>query len=161
MKLSGMMLGVTLAAMLSTSPASAACWTDSEVSAARVRDMDTMLMVSALRCKANSNSLLADYNQFVRTSRVALTQVNDRLREHFSAAVGPAQALNAYDRYVTGIANRYGAGAEGLGCRDMASIVSAARAEGGNLTGLERLARDAGVEPQLGGGRCERTIARR
>jgi hypothetical protein len=161
MKLSGTVLAATLAALLSTTPASAACWTDSEVSAARVRDMETMLMVSALRCKGNSNSLLAAYNQFVRASRPALTQVNDRLRDHFASAVGQAQALNAYDRYVTGIANRYGAGADGLGCRDMASIVSAARAEGGNLSGLERVARDAGVEPELRGGLCARTIARR
>jgi hypothetical protein len=161
MKFSGTMLAAATAALLATSPASAACWTDSEVSAARVRDMETMLMVSALRCRASGYDVLASYNQFVRESRPALTQVNDRLRGHFAAAVGQTQALNAYDRYVTGIANRYGAGAEGLGCRDMGSIISAARGEEGSLAGLERVARDAGVAPELNGGICPRMIAGR
>jgi hypothetical protein len=140
----------TLVAVPVTS-AQAACWSETAVNAAKVRDMETMLMVSALRCRVADASILGAYNNFVRTSRPALTQVNNTLRTQFASQGG----LNAYDRYVTSIANRYGAGAEGLSCTDMASILSAARAEGGSLVGLTRLADDAGVEPVLTGGRCK------
>ena len=145
---------LTLAA-ISTTSAQAACWSDAAVSAAKVRDLETMLMVSALRCKTSDNAMLMQYNRFVRASRPALAAVNETLRAQFASAGG----LNAYDRYVTAIANRYGAGAEGLSCNDMTSILSAAEAEGGSSTGLARLAGDAGVEPVLVGGPCSKAIA--
>jgi hypothetical protein len=145
---------VTLAA-ISITPARAACWSDQSVDAARVRDMETMLMVSALRCRISGSDLLGAYNSFVRGSRAALTEVNQILQAQFASNGG----LNAYDRYVTSVANHYGAGADGLSCRDMASILSAAGAEGNSIKGLTRLARDAGVEPALPGGRCPNAIA--
>jgi alpha-D-ribose 1-methylphosphonate 5-triphosphate diphosphatase PhnM len=145
---------VALSAVSVTS-AQAACWNDAAVSAAKVRDLETMLMVSALRCRASDNAMLKQYNRFVVTSRSALASVNQTLRDHFAGSGG----LNAYDRYVTSIANRYGAGADGLGCDDMTSILSAAEAEGGSLAGLTRLANDAGVEPRLSGERCAKTYA--
>ena len=140
---------------ISTISVQAACWNDAAVSAAKVRDLETMLMVSALRCKTADNAMLMQYNRFVRASRPALAAVNETLRAQFASAGG----LNAYDRYVTAIANRYGAGAEGLSCNDMTSILSAAEAEGGSSAGLARLANDAGVEPRLDGGRCTKVIA--
>ncbi len=137
--------------------AQAACWTETAINAAKVRDMETMLMVSALRCRASDPSILPAYNNFVRSSRVALTQVNDTLRRQFADQGG----LNGYDRYVTSIANRYGAGAEGLTCEDMSSILSAAQSESGSLAGLARLATAANVEPVLTGNRCIVVVASR
>jgi hypothetical protein len=142
-------------AALSIAPVQATCWSSAAADAARVRDMETMLMVSALRCKMTGKDVLSAYNLFVRTSRTALTEVNDSLRLHFTTSGG----LNAYDRYVTSIANRYGAGADGLNCNDIASILSAANAEGGSKAGLVRLSRDADVRPVLQGGLCAREIA--
>lgn len=140
---------------VSLSSAQAACWSDAAVAAAKVRDLETMLMVSALRCRASDNAMLKQYNRFVVRSRAALTEVNQTLRNQFAGSGG----LNAYDRYVTSVANRYGAGADGLSCDDMTSILSAAEAEGGSLAGLARLANDAGVEPRLAGERCPTSIA--
>lgn len=137
--------------------AQAACWSETAVNAARIRDMETMLMVSALRCRSTDAHILGAYNSFVRTSRVALTQVNNTLRNQFADQGG----LNAYDRYVTSIANRYGAGAEGLSCDDMSSILSAAQSEAGSLAGLGRLAKAAHVEPVLTGNRCPVALAAR
>lgn len=137
--------------------AQAACWGETAINAAKVRDMETMLMVSALRCRSSDAQILGAYNSFVRSSRVALTQVNDTLRRQFADQGG----LNAYDRYVTSVANRYGAGSEGLNCSDMSSILSAARAEGGSLAGLSRLATAAGVEPLLTSSRCSIALAAR
>lgn len=150
-----------LAAMSCNAPAYAACWSAPEVAAAQVRDLETMLMVSALRCRLMAKNFLGEYNQLIKQSRPALTAANDLLRAHFVAAAGAKGGLDAYDRYVTSIANRYGAGAAGLSCADMASILSAANAEQGSAAGLARLARDAGVNPVLSGGHCAVAVASR
>ena len=100
---------VALAAVPATS-LQASCWSDAAVSAAQIRDMETMLMVSSRRCRGVGNTMIADYNRFVSQSRAALVQVNETLRAHFL----PQGGLNAYDRYVTAVANRYGGGADGL-----------------------------------------------
>lgn len=152
---------LTLAATVVAVPSQASCWNETAISAAKVRDLETMLMVSALRCRLSGQNMIPAYNRMISQSRPALTAVNDSLRAHFIADVGERAGLNAYDRYVTSVANRYGAGVEGLNCRDMASILSAANAEGGSAKGLARLANDAGVEPRLTGGRCPLTMAGR
>jgi hypothetical protein len=132
--------------------AQAACWTPQDADAARVRDLETMLMVASLRCRLSGQNFMPSYNAFVRESRPALSTVNERLRNHFGS-------LDGYDRYVTGVANRYGAGADGLTCRDMASIVSAARSEKGSVAGLVKLAKLADIRASLPGGLCKITVA--
>jgi hypothetical protein len=141
-------------------PAHATCWKADRVAAAKIRDLETMLMVSALRCRAQGN-MLARYNKFVVQARPALTQVNDTLRAHFAEAVGSGRALNAYDGYVTKIANRYGAGAAGLSCADMNSITDAVISERPSFAALAALADRAGVQPILEGGQCGVSLARR
>jgi hypothetical protein len=148
------------AAAIVAAPAHAACWKADQVAAAKVRDLETMLMVSALRCRAHGN-LLARYNKFVVQARPALTQVNNTLRDHFTESVGSGRALSAYDGYVTKIANRYGAGAVGLDCADMSSITDAAISERPSFQALAALADRAGVQPILDGGQCGVVIARR
>jgi hypothetical protein len=138
-------------------PAQAACWKPDHVAAAKVRDFETMLMVSALRCRGNGGTMLSRYNKFVVQSRGALTQVNDTLRAHFAESVGSARALNAYDGYVTQIANRYGAGADGLSCNDLSSITDAAISERPTFAALAALADRAGVQPRLDGGMCSQS----
>lgn len=150
-------LAAAVLAPVPVTSAQAACWSETAISAAKVRDMETMLMVSALRCRSADPTILPAYNAFVRSSRVALTQVNNTLRRQFADQGG----LNGYDRYVTSIANRYGAGAEGLSCQDMSSILSAAQSESGSLAGLARLATAANVEPVLTGNRCQLAVASR
>lgn len=132
----------------------AACWNERSVAAAKVRDMETMLMVSALRCRLKGLDFLPRYNAFVRASRPALVEVNDRLRHHFAGAVGQAGALDAYDRYVTAIANSYGAGVEGRNCIDMEAILIEAHFAGHSVESLAMLADRAASNPELPGGRC-------
>lgn len=155
----GFFSGAALIAALVSTPVQAQCWTPQAVAAAEVRDFETMLMVSALRCRASGQNFLHRYNHFVRQGRPALTEANDRLRAHFSAEVGPARGLNAYDRYVTSIANQYGGGTEGLSCRDLASIVEAAIDEASTFNGIHRVAQRADMRPRLSGGRCSFKVA--
>ncbi len=148
------------AAAIIAAPAHASCWKADQVAAAKVRDLETMLMVSALRCRAQGN-MLARYNKFVVQARPALTQVNDTLRTHFAESVGAGRSLNAYDSYVTRVANRYGAGAEGLSCSDLSSITDAAVSEIPSFQALAALAERAGVQPLLEGGQCNVSYASR
>jgi hypothetical protein len=133
--------------------AQAACWNEDAVEAAQVRDLDTMLMVASLRCRIGGQGIPASYNAFVRESRSTLSAMNDRLRSHFGD-------LNSYDRYVTSVANRYGGGAAGLDCGDMASILRDARGADGSAPELVKVARQAGITPSLPGARCSVAIAR-
>jgi hypothetical protein len=139
--------------------AQAACWSDGDAAAAQVREMETMLMVGALRCRiANGNAMLTSYNAFIREGRPALTQANDRLRAHFMSA---GSGLNGYDRYVTSLANRYGAGADGLSCAELAGLIQSATSEATSLAGLQGLANEIGIGADLPGGRCAVKIAGR
>ena len=149
-----------IAAAMPLAPASAApCWKKVAVEAAQIRDFEMMLMVSALRCRSTGSNFLADYNRFIREKRDALTQVNDELREHFRSVVGPVGALGAYDNYVTSLANVYGAGAEGLACRDLQSITDAANALPATRAALLELSDAAGTTPHLSGARCNVVMA--
>lgn len=158
----GKKLGLGIIAIFSlmlSVPAHAACWTVDEVAAAKVRDMETMLMVSALRCRMSEQDFLPAYNAFVRSGRAGLIVANERLRGHYVASLGAVRALGGYDRYVTSIANRYGSGAEGLSCRDLSSITDAAIAQGSSFDALHALAVRADVQPVLDGAVCTTEIA--
>lgn len=145
--------GLTATAMLA-GPAQAGCWTDAHYKAAQVRELDTMLMVEALRCRKTSANFVHHYNHFVEVSRTALLKANADLRAHFAAEVGERGALNAYDNYMTTVANRYGAGTEGLACEDVASIVAAAASAQGDAVELHRVALAADMRPSVSGDRC-------
>lgn len=141
-------------AMLAVAPAEAACWNAADYSAAQLRELDTMLMVQALRCRNGQDNYLADYNRFVETGRLVLTGANMRLRNHFVAELGARQGPDALDRYITSVANRYGAGTEGLSCADMASIARAAVTAAGSAEALFQLAAAADMAPMVPGERC-------
>ena len=82
-------LVIGAAVIFSAAPAQAAsCWSVQAVEAAQVRDFETMLMVSALRCRNTGVNFLDEYNAFVRGKRAALTQVNEELRGQFRQLVG-------------------------------------------------------------------------
>ena len=145
--------GMALTAIVSTGTAQAACWTEDAVEAAQVRTLETMLMVASLRCRDSGTDLLPSYNSFVRGHRVMLTVMNDRLRAHFGS-------LNAYDRYVTSVANRYGGGAIGLDCDDMAHLLKSVRHTDGSADELARIAQKARIRAHIPGERCAVTLAR-
>jgi hypothetical protein len=147
-----------LAAAVPIAPAQAACWTSEQVSAAKVRDLDTMLMVASLRCRHTNVAVLTSYNNYVVRHRKPLVQVNDMLRNHYASGDKKA-AMTAYDNYVTKVANRYGAGAEGLSCNDMLSIVDAMAAEQPQIDALIAVAERAGVKPYIDAETCERPFA--
>ncbi|MEP6786297.1 MAG: hypothetical protein ABI898_11230 [Sphingomonadales bacterium] len=140
-------------------PVQAACWTPQQVSAAKVRDFDTMLMVSALRCRFESRQLVNDYNTMVMRHRAGLSEMNRTLGARFKAIHGEREGLNQLDRYVTQVANHYGAGtSEQLTCASLVSIAEAAIAEPQTAAALIALADRAGVVPHTPEGVCEAPV---
>jgi len=147
-------LAASIAVAVCAGSANAACWSDAAYKAAQLRELDTMLMVEALRCRKTSANFVETYNRFVEASRPALLKANGALKIHFTGEVGAKGALNAYDNYMTTVANRYGAGTEGLACEDMASIVEAALAAGGAEAALAQIVEAARMVPAIPGERC-------
>lgn len=124
------------------------------MTAAATREFDTMLMVSALKCRYERPELLARYNVIVRHNRPALVVANQRLRAHFQNAVGKRDAEGAYDRYVTRVANRYGAAAGAFDCAAVLALADAALAEPAAHDSLSRLALRAAIVPDVAGVAC-------
>jgi hypothetical protein len=151
-------LGKSAAALVGSAllagSAQANCWSDTAYRAAQVRELDTMMMVEALRCRKTAANFVHHYNDYVVASRIALLKANADLRSHFATVVGPKGALSAYDNYMTTVANRYGAGTEGLACEDMASIVQAAIATNGSAEALYQIAVAANMVPTVASNRC-------
>ena len=136
------------------------CWAAQETSAAKVRDLQSMLMVAALRCRTSGVDVLASYNQFVRNNREALVATNSRLKVHFNTAYGPVEGQRAYDRFTTALANAYGAGDSGAeSCSDMAELADYGALANGSATQLIAVAEQRGIQPELPTMRCPMTFA--
>jgi hypothetical protein len=97
--------GCVFAATAAAAPAQAGCWNAQESGAAQVREMQTMLMVAALRCRAAHIDISADYDGFVIAQKDAISAANLVIKQHFAAA-GGNQA--DYDRFATSLANGFG-----------------------------------------------------
>ncbi|NNM77606.1 hypothetical protein HJG53_11865 [Sphingomonas sp. ID1715] len=147
-------VAAAVAAALCAGSATAACWTDAAYAAAQVRELDTMLMVQALRCRKTNANFVEGYNRFVVASRPALLKANATLKGHFAEEFGERGALNAYDNYMTTVANRYGAGTVDMDCEDAAALVEMAAAAKGNAASLQEVAEIAQMTPNLQGRRC-------
>jgi hypothetical protein len=153
-------LGLAVAAaVMAGSPATAACWSNSVVEAAYVRDFDTILMVATLRCRTKDAEMGASYNKFVREKRAVLVAANDELRAQFSEGRGAKAGLDAFDRFSTSLANSHGAGEEGVSCTDYRAMVDSAAAAPVSREALIRLAVKAGAHPDLPQAACTREVA--
>lgn len=140
---------------LGSSQAVAACWSSTAVEAAQVRDFETMLMVATLRCQIKGMDLSNDYNQFIRGKRAVLTGVNDELRARYAGeGLKGNAALNAYDRFVTSLANGYGGGSDKYGCEDFRAMMSSANAAPASKSALLALAVQSGSDPVPAEQRC-------
>jgi hypothetical protein len=119
--------------LVSTAAPAATCWSQADVSAAKVRELQTRLMVAALRCRATGVNILASYNAFVGNSKPALVAANNALKAHFAAG-GPVAGQRDYDRYTTTLANAYGAADTGPeSCAEAANLAAEATNAKGDL----------------------------
>ena len=150
------------AALLIAQPVEAAmgCWDQPQAAAAKVRDLQSRLMVAALRCRAMGIDLLAAYNDFVRQNRAALQAQNGLIHAQFETGYGKA-ADTYYDQFATGLANRYGGDATNAQiCDDTAAAASDGAAAAGDVGKLLALAARFGSSPDLPGGECPAAAAK-
>ena len=160
MKRSGLLAAA--AAMLCVSmPANAAmgCWNTSQVAAAKVRDLQSRLMVATLRCQAMGADVSGAYNRFVRANRETIQGANAVLLAQFRSGYG-SQAQTHYDRFATALANVYGADATDHGiCADTAALAEEAAAANGDIRALVAIEDRFGFSSSLPGGECTYTFA--
>ena len=157
---SGLLVSAAIAMSLAMpAQASMSCWNESAVAAARVRDLQSRLMVSALRCRATGIDILGAYNEFVRSNRATIQAANTVIMGQFSRAYGDG-AQTEYDRFTTALANAYGADStSGEVCAEAASTAAEAVAAEGDMTRLVEIEERLGATPVLPGGQCSTTFA--
>ena len=153
-------LGLAAAALLYAQPASAAmsCWNEHETAAAKIRDLQSRLMVATLRCRAIGIDVLTAYNDFVRINRSTLQQANGVIKAQFDQGYG-REGQRFYDSFTTAMANEYGGDATtGEVCDETAAIAAEAVLAEGDVGRLVDLADRTGRSPNLPGGVCPVTL---
>jgi hypothetical protein len=153
-------LGLAAAALVCAQPASASmsCWGEHETAAAKIRDLQSRLMVATLRCRAIGIDVLTAYNDFVRTNRSALQQANGVIKAQFDRGYG-SEGPRFYDSFTTAMANEYGGDATDQAvCEQTAAIAAEAALAEGDIGHLIDLADRTGPSPELPGGVCPASL---
>jgi hypothetical protein len=147
-----------LAATMMASPAQA-CWTNAEQDAAKVANLNMMMMVSALRCRKGPDDFLVDYNQFVKNNNTVIGSQNAAVRSHFARINGGGNADAAMDKFIIGIANSYGGGHDRLGCGELKVVAQHLSRKGHDAGSLLAIANQNVGDFALVGGKCSINIA--
>jgi hypothetical protein len=143
-------------------PAQAAmgCWNTTQVAAAKVRDLQSRLMVATLRCQAMGADVTEPYNRFVRANRETIQGANAVLLAQFRSGYGSNQGQTQYDRFATALANIYGADAtDHAVCADTAALAEEAAAAAGDIAQLVAIEDRFGFSSDLPGGQCGYSFA--
>src|SRR6185369_5742597 len=86
----GGLLGAAAMLLCVSMPANAVmgCWNPTQVAAAKVRDLQSRLMVATLRCQAMGADVTDAYNRFVRANRETIQGANAVLLAQFRSGYG-------------------------------------------------------------------------
>lgn len=154
-------LRLTVAAALCLSaPAFAQpCWSGDALAAAKVRELQAMMMAVTLRCAAHGASIHDAYNGFVTANMDRLNAASATLRQQFGRGAGGAGQAG-YDRYTTELSNRYGSGhTSTASCAAFAEIAARAT-RGATASGaLDGFASQMIPQPHSVGEACPVTTA--
>lgn len=149
------------AMMCVAAPAQAAmeCWNPTQVAAAKVRDLQSRLMVATLRCQAMGVDVAGAYNRFLGANRRTIQGANAVLLAQFQSGFG-RQGLVHYDRFATSLANIYGDDATSPAvCGDTAVLAEEAAAANGDIDALVAIEDRLGFATPLPGGQCSVSFA--
>lgn len=114
----------------SSAIAAPACWSADLVRAAKLRQLDVMLMVGSLRCRSTAQDYRAAYDRFLLRHRPVLSKANMAILGEMRAKLGPVGAIDMLDKASVRMANRYGEQA-GYGCGDLGEVTAALADSGG------------------------------
>lgn len=124
--------GLAAAMMISASApalAAPACWSAQLVNAARLRQLDVMLMVGSLRCRGTAQDYRAAYDRFLLRHRPQLGKANMAILGEMRQTLSSVGALQTLDQASVRMANRYGEQA-GYGCADLGELTAALAGSG-------------------------------
>jgi hypothetical protein len=112
--------------VMANTPALAApsCWSAELVQAAKLRQLDVLLMVGSLRCRSGTQDYRASYDRFLLRHRPLLGKVNLAILTEMRAKLGSVGALEALDQASVRMANHYGEQAS-YGCGDLGQVAAA------------------------------------
>ena len=139
--------------------AAPACWDQTDVAAAKIRNLQSRLMVATMRCSAMGIDVLPAYNAFVRSNRETIQGANGVLKAQFAADTAAA-GQSLYDSYATSLANAFGAEQTSVEvCQKTAALAEEAVTANGDIAALLAIEERAGSQPDLPGGQCPITFA--
>ena len=156
----GLFLGVA-GMMCVAAPAQAAmeCWNPTQVAAAKVRDLQSRLMVATLCCQAMGVDVAGAYNRFLAANRSTIQGANAVLLAQFQAGFG-REGLVHYDRFATSLANIYGDDATSpTVCGETVVLAEEAAAANGDIDTLVAIEDRLGFATPLPGGQCAVSFA--
>lgn len=87
--------------------------------AEKLRKLDIMLMVSALRCRHSADNFQSDYYDFSKAHLSSLNAASRSLEADLSRRYGAAGAKRALDKLSTSMANSYGQGHPTMSCAQL------------------------------------------
>lgn len=148
-RISGIAAGVAALSMVLAAPAGATPVDSAE----KIRKLDIMLMVTALRCRKGADNFQADYERFSASHLAELNAASNTLKADLSKRQGAAGAKRALDKISTGMANAYGNGHPWLDCAGLKQVARelAAKQQPGVLL--------AAADEYLGSGRGRVALA--
>lgn len=129
-------ISIATAMSLLASPVQASCWNNKQMEAIKLRHLDVMLMVTALRCRNTQFNYLPEYNQFVTKNRPVLANANIEIRNHYYGIMSKKNALNEYDRLIVSMANSYGTGHHHYDCQQLSGFTKSLSSQSNNRQSL-------------------------
>lgn len=135
----------------------AQCWQPYEIEAARVRDLQIMLMLGSLKCRTTNSEITTKYEKF-NEKMGRLDKYNSALKLRFMRASGIADGQRAYDDFITKLANSHMDGVQSAGFCQMADTLLTLATNAGENE-LPMLARNFADKPAGVGDVCEVTTA--
>lgn len=135
----------------------AQCWQSYEIEAARVRDLQVMLMLGSLKCRATNSEITGKYDKFYEKTG-QLDKYNNALKLHFMRENGISGGQDAYNDFITRLANSHSVGMQSAGFCQMADTLLTLAVNAGE-SDIPVLARNFSERPAGVGDMCEATTA--
>lgn len=159
-KFKGSMMAAMAGLSLMATPVQA-CWTNAEQDAARIANMNQMLMVSALRCRFGNDNFLGDYNRFVRQNNDVLAGQHRIIQARYARTMGQKAAFAELDRFMIGLANHYGGSQGNPDCAGLEKLSGELARGRQEVASLARIAEEVVGVPRQAAQACAITIAAR
>jgi hypothetical protein len=149
------------ATVMATAQPAQACWTNAGQDAVKIKHLNTMLMVTALRCRGGADNFLMHYNRFVTNNNSLIGSQNILIKSHLAQSVGARGAENALDRMSIGFANSYGTGHSRMSCGELKRLASDLASQRHGAATLAAAADQVIDHQSMPGGTCSVRMAKR